>query len=277
MLRKLFAIVLAFGSLQAGAQSYDQFVHSGEVGIGVGAAHYYGDLNTGGSFDRPKLSVGAFYRKQINPYISAKLGVNYALLGYADKYSKNEAQTLRNLSFNSNIWEFTVGGDFNFFKFNPGFEGYNYTPYVSLGVGLVTYDPYAYLDGTKYHLREYATEGQTEPYGSTALTIPLTVGFKYAFNENTNFFIEAGYRFTSTDYLDDVSTTYPGADAFPGNPQTGGPGIGALLSDRSYEVTSTPIGVKGRQRGNSSQKDGYAIMQLGVSFNLSSYKCPKYY
>jgi hypothetical protein len=38
---------------------------------------------------------------------------------------------------------------------------------------------------------------------------------KEAFNENMNVFAEIGYRFTNTDYLDDVSTTYAGPEAFP--------------------------------------------------------------
>ena len=84
-------------------------------------------------------------------------------------------------------------------------------------------------------------------------------------------FVEVGYRFTNTDYLDDVSTTYA-PDAFQPLPN-GQPSSAQLLSDRSYE-TGAPIGIKGRQRGNSTQKDGYVIAQVGVSFNISSYKCP---
>jgi hypothetical protein len=34
-------------------------------------------------------------------------------------------------------------------------------------------------------------------------------------------------------------------------------------------------GIKGRQRGNSAQKDAYILFHVGVSFNLSSYRCPK--
>jgi len=270
MLKKFVLAAMLFTGLTASAQM-EAYVHSGEFGIGLGAGHYFGDLNTGASVSRPKFAAGAFFRKQFNNYIGMKLAVNYAQLGYSDKYSTNEVQKLRNLSFNSNVYEFSVSGDFNFFKFHPGFAGYNYTPYVSLGVGVFSYDPYAYLGGTKYNLREYATEGQTKPYSSMALCIPLSVGFKYAFNESTNFFVEAGYRFTGTDYLDDVSTQYPGPDAFPVG------SVAAQLSDRSYEVTTTPIGIKGRQRGNSQQKDGYAIGMIGISFNLSSYKCPPTY
>jgi hypothetical protein len=103
----------------------------------------------------------------------------------------------------------------------------------------------------------------------------LTVGLKYSLTENTNFFVEVGYRFTNTDYLDDVSTTYAGAEAFPPLP-SGDPSAAFLLQDRSYETAATPIGIKDRQRGNSQQKDAYVLAHIGVSFNLTSYRCPSF-
>jgi hypothetical protein len=262
------------------AQMMDSYVQEGEVGIGVGAAHYFGDINTRARLNRPKPSVGAFFRKQFGNYIGVKVAANFAQVGYSDSYSSNETQKRRNLSFNSNIWELSLSGDFNFFKFYPGISGFNYTPYVSLGVGIFSYDPYAYLNNEKYFLRPLGTEGQgsvqypsRKPYSSMGICIPLAVGFKYNVTPGTNVFAEVGYRFTNTDYLDDVSTTYA-PDAFETLPN-GSPSVGMLLQDRSYE-TGPVIGIKGRQRGNSTQKDGYVIAQIGVSFNLSSYRCPTF-
>ena len=269
--------------MKANAQLYESNIHQGEFGAAIGLGHYFGDLNTTASVRRPKFSAGMFFLKQINTYIGVKLSADYAFLGYSDVYSKNPVEHQRNLSFNSNVWEAAISGYFNFFKFMPGVEGYNYTPYVSLGVGVFSYDPFAYLDGQKYFLRPLGTEGQgsdsfpnRRPYSSMALCFPLTVGFKYALNENLNVFGEIGYRFTNTDYLDDVSTTYAGPDVFPAIPQPDGslaPSPAYRLQDRSYEY-GTPIGIKGRQRGNSLQKDAYVLLHFGVSLNLSTYKCP---
>ena len=77
-------------------------------------------LNTRAALNRPKLSAGAFFRKQFGNYIGVKVAANYAQIGYSDVYSTNETQKLRNLSFNSNIWELSLSGDFNFFRFYPG-------------------------------------------------------------------------------------------------------------------------------------------------------------
>lgn len=258
---------------------YESYKQEGEFGVGIGLGHYFGDLNTNAALNRPKFSASLYFLKQFNNYVALKVAGDYAFLGYSDQYSKNPTQLARNLSFNTSVWEFSLNGQFNFFKFIPGVEGYNYTPYISLGVGVFSFDPYAYLNGQKYFLRPLGTEGQgstlyptRKPYSSMAVCFPLTVGFKYSLSDKMNVFGEIGYRFTNTDYLDDVSTTYAGSDAFPPLPN-GQPSPAFLLQDRSYEV-GTPIGVKDRQRGNSAQKDAYVLLHIGVSFNLSSYKCP---
>jgi len=268
------------------AQTLESFVHSGEFGLAIGASHYYGDLNTTASFRRPKFSAGIFYTKHFSNYIGLKIAGNFAQVGYSDSYSSNEAQRIRNLSFNSNIWELSLHGQFNFFKFYPGIQGYNFTPYVSLGVGIFSYDPYAYLttngQTNKYFLRSLGTEGQGDtaypdrkPYAPMAICFPMSVGFKYNISPTLNIFAEVGYRFTNTDYLDDVSTTYAPDALSRTTLPNGDPSPAYLLGDRSYEY-GTPIGIKGRQRGNSKQKDGYMIAQFGISFNISSYRCPSY-
>jgi hypothetical protein len=281
--RTVLAFIVGIAAVRADAQLYESNVHQGEFGAAIGLAHYFGDLNTRAAINRPKFSGGIFFIKQFNTYIGIKIAGDYAFLGYSDVYSKNEVQKRRNLSFNTNIYEASLSGYFNFFKFMPGVAGYNYTPYVALGVGVFSYDPFAYLQGQKYFLRPLGTEGQgtalypdRKPYSSMALCFPLTVGFKYNLNEDLNLFGELGYRFTGTDYLDVVSTTYAGPDAFPAVPLQDGtlaPSPAYLLQDRSYE-TGTPIGIKDRQRGNSLQKDAYVMLHFGVSINLSSYKCP---
>jgi len=285
MLKKvLFVSLLSGFFVGANAQfeaEYASYKQEGEFGIAAGLDHYFGDLDANASLKHPKFTAGIYYLKQFNNYIGVKVAGNYAFLAYADKYSNNQAQQIRNLSFNTDIWEFSISGVFNFFKFIPGVEGHSFTPYISLGAGVFSYDPYAYLNGVKYYLRPLGTEGQgstlypdRKPYSPMAVCFPLAVGIKYAISEKTNVFAEVGYRFTNTDYIDDVSTTYAGAAAFPPLPN-GQPSPAYLLQDRSYEVTGSDIGIAGRQRGNSSQKDAYVLFQVGLSLNIASYLCPK--
>jgi len=255
-------------------------VQEGEFGIGLGAAHYFGDLNTRARLNRPKLATGIFFRKNLGNYIAMRIGATFAQLGYSDRYNKqNEYMYKRNLSFNSRVWELTLQGDFNFFRFMPGEPEYNFTPYITLGAGIFSYDPYAYLNGEKIFLRPLNTEGQgsnlypeRKPYSSMALCIPFGGGLKYALNDRINIAFEILHRFTQTDYLDDVSKTYVNPSVFPLNPD-GSISKAQLLSDRSYEI-GEKIGIPDRQRGNSKQKDQFVTAMFLVTFNLQSYKCP---
>lgn len=267
---------LSFSGQQLLAQ--DAISQEGEFGIGIGAGHYFGDLDTRAHLNRPKMAASFFFRKNFSNYIALRVGATYARLGYSDKYNTyNDYMLHRNLSFNTNVWELALQGDFNFFRFMPGEPGFNFTPYITLGAGVFSYDPYAYLRGQKIYLRPLGTEGQgivagRKQYSTMALSIPFGGGFKYALNERMNVGFEILYRFTNTDYLDDVSTTYVDPNIFPLNPD-GSVSNAALLSDRSYEV-GTPIGKPGIQRGNSRQKDQFVTALFTLSFNLQSYKCP---
>jgi Domain of unknown function (DUF6089) len=284
MRMKFFAVfasaVIAFTSTNY-ATAQDAIVQEGEFGIGLGAAHYFGDLNTRGHLNRTKPAATIFFRKNFGNYIAARIGASFAQLGYSDIYNThNEYMYRRNLSFNTNVWELTLQGDFNFFRFMPGDPQYNFTPYVTLGAGIFSYDPYAYLNGQKYFLRQEGTEGQgsslypsRKPYGTMALCFPIGVGIKYAINDRMNIAFEVLHRLTGTDYLDDVSTTYVDPLAFWDPASTLPPPPAYYLHDRSYE-TGDPIGIKGRQRGNSKQKDQFVTAMIHLTFNLQSYRCP---
>ena len=67
----LFVLVIAAIS-QATAQN--AIVQEGEFGVGIGAANYFGDLNTRARFNRMKPAATIFFRKTFGNYISARVG-----------------------------------------------------------------------------------------------------------------------------------------------------------------------------------------------------------
>lgn len=271
-MKKIFVILIIVTLFNTKVSAQYEAVQEGEYGITAGVAHYFGDLNNRAAFNRPKIALGAFYRKQFGSYAGIRLTAHFAQLGYSDQYSQNSYQRSRNLSFNTNIFEVALRGDFNFFKYIPTDPQNSFTPYATIGVGVFSYDPYAYLGGQKYYLRPLNTEGETfykgrKAYGTMAVCVPIGFGVKYAVTDKVNVSFEIAHRFTTTDYIDDVSKTYVGIDKFPAS------SVAAQLQDRSYEL-GTPIGAEGRQRGFSKQKDQYAIAEVGISFNITSYRCP---
>lgn len=283
----LIAAVTVQAAMLYAQRSYDVNVLQGEVGVTLGVAHYFGDLNTRAKLNRLKPAVGLFYRKQFNNYLGMRISAHYAQLGYSDVYSKNLYQKTRNLSFNSDIVELAVHGDFNFFRFVPGDPDYKFTPYVTLGLGVFSYNPYAYLNNKKIFLRPLGTEGQNigyvdpvtnkkrKAYGSMAVCVPVGIGVKYNINDKVNLSFQIAQRLTLTDYLDDISTTYIGlTNALTGLPNFPNPNA-VILQDRSFEKGNR-IGVEGRQRGWSKQRDQYLIAEIGISLNFNSYKCPTF-
>ena len=270
--------ILLFSNVDAQIETY---VSKGEFGLSAGATSYQGDLNPYNKLNYLSPAVNVFFQKYFNNYISIKGSLGYAHLRYDDKNASNYTYKARNLSFGNHTAELSVSGVFHLFRYAPGYEGTNFTPYISLGVGAMYTSPYATLDGKNVNLRPLGTEGQHstiesdgKKYLPVAATFPLAIGVKKSISERLAIFGEVGYRFTTTDYLDDVSSTYAGREAFlPENYKGSDATLALQLQDRSLNQ----IGTKGLQRGNSLAKDGFFTAQIGISYNLSTCNCPKVY
>ena len=276
-MKKYFFILLFSIAFIADAQV---FYRRSEFGAAVGGANYFGDLNTNIGFKYFRYSGGVFYKYNFTHYIALRIGGNYAHVGYSDKFSNNIYQKQRNLDFKSNIFEFGVMADFNFFQYTSGDYDHRFTPYVTLGASMFYYDPYTTLDGKNYFLRPQGTEGQNiddykdRRYKNYAFSFPIGAGIKLWLSKGLTMSFEIVNRYTTTDYLDDVSTTYVGKENFVDNTPSPYPSPASQLQDRSPEVSDTPIGIKGRQRGVSTTKDHFMLFQLGLSFRLPTYRCP---
>lgn len=275
----LVAVTLLAGPLTGEVKAQKELSYVGELGFTAGAAHYFGDINTAGWINAPKPAVGIYYRRYFNDYVGARLHFRYMQMGYSDTYSNNIYQYRRNLSFNTDLFELAAQGDFNFFRFEPGSYDYRFSPYLTLGVSAFHFNPYAYYQDQKYFLQPLHTEGQgtalfpeRKPYSLFSFAFLTGAGVKYNLNSRLNLGLEVLFRFAQTDYLDDVSTTYAGIDAFATKPD-GSATIAAILQDRSGVTGAAPIGVRGRQRGNSRDKDQFATFELTLGILFTSYRC----
>ena len=236
-----------------------------EYGGWVGVANYFGDLNSNASFEFLGPAGGLFFRYNLGTRFSFKNGVNYGRVAYDDAVSEYPFQQARNLSFKSDIYEFSSHVEFNFFKYNREKRHLSFTPYLLVGVSAFYFNPKAEYEGEIYTLQPLQTEG--ESYARVSFGIPIGGGFKYSFTPYWAIGIEGGYRKTFTDYLDDVSSVYPG------NLNDGS--IESALSDRSGEVTDPPIGFEGKQRGFAEKFDDYLFLGISISYSPIRMKCPK--
>lgn len=274
------ACFLSIICLVAGKLSAQTFYSASEYGISAGGAQYFGDLNDKYGFKFVRPAGGVFARLHLNPYISARATLSYAMVGYDDKFSDNPFNKKRNLSFRSDIFEFSVQSEFNFVRFATGEQDHRFTPYLTGGIGVFYYNPYTTLDGKRYYLRPLGTEGQniegyeSRKYSRFSMCFPVGVGVKWWLRPGLNLGFEIADRLTLTDYLDDVSQTYVGEDKFPTDPLAPNPAY--YLQDRSAEVGGDKLGRAGKQRGNSSSKDQYMYFIFNLSIQLKVYKCPTY-
>lgn len=278
MIKKIaFCVALVFLFNKGIAQNY---FSGSEYGISVGASQYFGDLNDEYGFKFMRPAVGGFTRLHMNPYIALMGSVNYTRVGYSDALSKNPYNQARNLSFQSDVFEAAIQAEFNFFRFATGETGNRWTPYLTGGIGVFYYNPFTYYEGKKYYLRPLGTEGQNagyngRSYNSFSMCFPVGAGVKYWLRPGLNIGLEISDRLTTTDYLDDVSSTYVGSYHFPTDPQNPNPAY--ILQDRSIEKDpNNPLGRGGKQRGNSSTKDQYMMFLVHLSFQLKVYRCPNY-
>jgi hypothetical protein len=252
------------------------FFTTQEYGFAVGGTHYFGDLNPNYGLKYIRPVVGVLFKQHMNPYIAISGFLNASQLGYNDAWSNNAFQKERNLHFQTNLIELGATGEFNFFWFETGKKGKRYTPYLTLGLAAFYTDPTAKIDGRTYRLKALGTEGQNtdeyknRKYSNINLSMPIGVGFKMWLTPGLNLAIELVNRFTTTDYIDDVSQTYVGSQYFGG---LGSTSTANRLQDPS---TQQYLGVKDQQRGDKISYDQYIMAQIKLTFQLKTYKCPRY-
>ena len=238
-----------------------------EVGGWIGVSNYFGDLNTSTDLTRPGLAFGIIGKRNFNERVSLRGALSYGRVSGDDAESSNNFERNRNLSFRSNLFEFSSVFEFNFFPLIYGSTDNFYTPYILGGFNITAFNPTAELNGNRYSLRDFGTEGQLESgnYASITGGLLFGAGWKWDIGNYTTLNFELGYRRLFTDYLDDVSTVYPNRGALPSD-------IARQLSDRSL---IDGLGAPGRQRGDSKGNDSYTFFSISLLKYWGKLECPK--
>ncbi len=274
MRKPLIIIILFFSFVSLHAQR-------NEIGPFLGTSYYLGDLNPSKHFLLTKPACGLVYRYILNQRWALKMSGLYGSVEGSDAKAKFNEK--RNLSFKSPLFEVSSQIELNFLPYATGNKEKNYfTPYIFAGISVFSFKPKAKYNGTWYNLQPLGTEGQgtsssgVKPYSLMKVSFPFGLGFKYSIGDNISIGAEWGIRKTTTDYLDDVSTTY--ADPVVLSAEHGD--IAAILGDRSLKEPGEDIDNKGLQRGNSNTKDWYSFAGVFITckFKTSGNKsCPAYH
>lgn len=269
-----------------------------EIGIMVGASHYIGDLTKGIDFQETNPAAGIICRYHITDYITLRGSAWFGQISGDDKnYDDEEFRKNRNLSFKSNIFEFSGTVEWNILGFEETTKARPFSPYLFAGFGVYKYNPKAQFkympnvilpssglpihpaeleefDGKWFELQPMATEGQESTqyndrkrYALTQLSLPIGMGLKKQISDKWALGFEAGVRLTYNDYIDDVSKTYAGDQIVGSNSKI----QAAVLADRTIELGRDYNAPKAA-RGTSTAPDMYIFTGITLTRKLGGGK-----
>ena len=249
------------------------------------------------------LTTGLRYK--FNDYYALRANLTYAAMRGDDRWTTESFRHYRNLNFWSPIWEFSVNFEASYMKEMrgrryrmkgvKGRRGYELFPYIYAGLGVFHYEPRGYWDTTNVdngykapsgkqwiRLRKLHTEGQTNRKGSIpgvlsrkqysgfSICIPVGFGFKYILDRRWIMALDYGVRYTFTDYIDDVSTTYIDPAILARQFSGSAAAQNAInMSDRTNKKYITITG-PGAQRGDPRFNDAYLFVNLTFSYKLKT-------
>lgn len=215
------------------------------VGLSLNALNYYGDLSpkpgrfsTDISFTRP--AIGLQFAHRFGPRYTLTGSFMYGTLKGSDRESADQGDEengmfryQRNLSFRNRIKELSVVASIDLYENQATYiSRVPWTPYVFAGVSVFHHNPQAQVPkqdvwgnpfpnaGEWVDLQPLGTEGQhadlpdgsvnkgIKPYKRVQVAIPIGIGARFRLNEVIDVSGEIGFRYTFTDYLDDVSQNY---------------------------------------------------------------------
>ncbi|HVX51407.1 MAG TPA: DUF6089 family protein [Chitinophagaceae bacterium] len=263
----LFTAVFLLGCISARCQRLS-------IDVMPGLMNYAGDLQPSSlTFNQACIGAEIGLQYQLTDKIYLRADYLAGQVKADDKRGIKDFAIRRNLNFKSIILEGSVSVEYDFYRLRID---KNWTPYVFAGVGYYFFNPYTYdTAGNKYYLQPYGTEGQglaqypeRKFYKLYQFNIPAGLGLKYAVSDRVSIGFEVGFRKLFTDYLDDVSTTYPNQNALS---NARGP-VAVELSFRQGEINPNAVYTDGALRGSSAHKDDYYTGLFRLTYTLGANK-----
>lgn len=287
------------------------------IGFSLNALNYYGDLSPSPSkvstdiaFTKP--GFGLSYARRFGPRYTVQAQFMFGTIKGSDAESADKGDASngfyryqRNLSFRNQIKELSVVAIIDLFENQSTYMSrVKWTPYIYAGVAVYMHNPQAIApakdlqgnplpDAGQYvDLQPLGTEGQystlnstdanygIKPYSLTQFAIPFGIGARFRLNEVMDLSADIGFRYTFTDYLDDVSANYvnlgllksPLAQAmsyrtnelsgYPKNPVPSGiPGV-SVEAGYGHEYPDN-------KRGSKKDNDIYMVTSIKLTYIIS--------
>ncbi|MGZ8552966.1 MAG: outer membrane beta-barrel protein [Chitinophagaceae bacterium] len=305
---RIFVLILSLTLFSSSAFSQSITTGNGkfEVGLGFGPMFFLGDL--GGSagigkgfvkdldFPLTKFSKMLYVNYYAAEWLGFRLALNHGQLEGSDAEAPNKGgdetfRIARNLSFKSSVLEAYFAAELYptvFFERYEGLQG-KLRPYGLIGIGAYKFNPKTKLNGQWVELKPLRTEGQglipgKSEYKLMQAEVPVGLGFKYYIKENMYVGIEVMHRKLFTDYIDDVSTTYPDPIIFNSLPAADGAKARQLFYRGDELPSSRQMPGINEQRGDPKDDDAFFSTILRFGWRLNTYdnarrqmRCPVFF
>lgn len=271
-----------------------------EIYVGIGAANFLGDLgglNKVGTdyspidleFTETRTAFQIGYRYKLAKWFNLSTQFNYLIVRGDDKLTTEQFRNNRNLNFKSNIFELSGRIEFVYMSNRVGHRygikrtlssrmknrSWDFT--VFMGIGGFYFNPKARtMQGQWVKLKPMHTEGQGLPggpkqYGNYSICIPMGLAYRVYFNRKICVGIEANFRKTFTDYIDDASGVYYDKNAIKAAYGSQAAYFADPSKGKNPGQTNWADENKGSEaqvRGDSKQKDAFMSIQLTVGYIL---------
>lgn len=209
-MKRLLILLFLFSSLSAYSQSFYRyrFEEPWSISAGIGPTQYFGELYSFWKYNegiQPDWNANFAVNYIFGTHLKARLEGTYYKISGSDPPSDPRAfRTPRNLHFRANNIEVAALIEYYWHPVKVNnITRHLWNPYIFFGVGMSTNNPQAELNGTWVDLRPLQLENN--PYNDKIVVFPMGLGFKYKLNVYMDLKIEGNYRFTLTDYMDDIS------------------------------------------------------------------------
>jgi opacity protein-like surface antigen len=181
--------------------------NTSELGFGLGATNYKGEVSPQYQFQNNRPAFTIFYRKDVSVPITLRGAFTAGLLR-ADDGNVSGAnggvpplQAFRQANTKGSLLEASAVMEYNFLDYHYRTDKLHFTPYLFIGIAGF----YANTSTVSNSLG-----GNFNRNGSFfGLAVPAGVGFKYALSEHINLGLEVGARKAFTDQLDHLSDQDP--------------------------------------------------------------------
>jgi hypothetical protein len=209
-MKRLLILIFLFSSFSTYSQSFYRyrFEEPWSISAGIGPTQYFGELYSFWKYNegiQPDFNANFAVNYIFGTHLKARLEGTYYKISGSDPPSDPRAfRTPRNLHFRASNIEVAALIEYYWHPVKVNnITRHLWNPYIFAGVGMSTNNPQAELNGTWMDLRPLQLENN--PYNDKIVVFPMGLGFKYKLNVYMDMKIEGNYRFTLTDYMDDIS------------------------------------------------------------------------